>query len=341
MSGRFPVSHVHGRVTLADVAKAAGVSTAVVSYVVNNGPRNVSADSRRKVEAAISTLGYRRNSIASALVGGTTNLIGLLVPDASNLFFSELAREFEREALARGYLTMIGNTSNDSDIELKYISALSDLRAAGVFVVSVNTHADMGQDCPKVYVHSAPSDATQPCVLFDDLQGGRVATKHLLELGYEDILCLAGSSKFGPLGLRRQGWEAEMRAAGLPIKNRVHYVSANRAQAIDDVEQILTSPNPPRAIFATTDEQAIAALRAARLVGLTVPDDLAIVGFDGVAEARLGSVSITTIQLPIRELVLQAFDCLGQSELQTAVSAQRLSGQLVLGDTCGAIQPEA
>lgn len=331
------MSNAHGRVTLADVAKAAGVSSAVVSYVVNNGPRNVSVDSRKKVEAAIRKLGYRRNSIASALVGGTTNLIGLLVPDASNLFFSELAREFEREALARGYLTMIGNTSNDVAIESQYISALSDLRAAGAFVVSVNPHADEGQHCPKVYVHSAPNEATQPSVLFNDFEGGRVATKHLIDLGYEDIVCLAGSSKFGPLGFRCKGWEAEMCAAGLSTENRLHYVSADRAQTTADVERILTQPSRPRAIFATTDEQAIAALRAARALGLSVPDDLAIVGFDGVAEARLGTVPITTVALPIRELVLRAFACMDQQE-PAADGDDRLSGYLRLGDTCGAIQ---
>ena len=89
------------RPTLADVARLAGTSTAVVSYVLNDGPRAVAPQTKARVEGAIAQLGYRRNPLASALMAGRSNLVGLLVPDSSNAFFSELAREFEREGKAR------------------------------------------------------------------------------------------------------------------------------------------------------------------------------------------------------------------------------------------------
>jgi len=323
------------RATLSDVAKAANVSTAVVSYVLNNGPRNVSPKARERVEKAIADLNYRRNTLASALVGGKTNLIGMLVPDASNAFFSELAREFEREAQARGYLTMLGNTSNDAGVEGKFVDALSGLHARGVFVTSVNDAEHEDLSCPRVYVHSAPEGSQSPQVLFDDIGGGEIATRHLISLGYDNIHCLAGATDFGPLGNRRRGWEAEMRRAGLPTTDRVHYVSSNRLEATHQIREILVSDTPPRAIFATTDEQAIATIRAAHEIELKIPQELAIVGFDGISEARLGNIRVSTIVLPLRELAKRAFDTLDGS-LNSDQSAALLPGELWIGETCGA-----
>lgn len=322
------------RATLSDVAKAANVSTAVVSYVLNNGPRNVSQASRERVQKAIADLNYRRNTLASALVGGKTNLIGLLVPDASNAFFGEMAREFEREAQSRGYLTMLGNTSNDPAVEGKFVDALSGLHARGVFVTTVNGAEHEDLSCPRVYVHSAPAGAQSPQVLFDDHGGGEIATRHLIEQGYEDIHCLAGATDFGPLGNRRQGWETEMAKAKLPTADRVHYISANRLEATQKIRDILSSDGAPRAIFATTDEQAIATVRAAHEVGLRIPQDLAIVGFDGISEARLGSLRITTIVLPLREFAKKAFDTLDDTPAADRDDVL-LSGELLIGETCG------
>ena len=113
-------------------------------------------------------------------------------------------------------------------------------------------------------------------------------------------------------------------------------MSASRLEAAEDIKKILSSVKPPRAIFATTDEQASAALRAARELGLRVPEDLAIIGYDGVSEARLGSVSITTIQVPLRALAVRAFNALEQPNDDWHLP-QLLSGRLHLGETCGSV----
>ena len=318
------------RATLTDVAAEAGVSTAVVSYVLNRGPRNVSEPTREAVEAAMAKLNYRRNHIASAMSAGHSNLIGLLVPDLSNPFFAELANEFEKEGRARGFLTMLGNTSHDAAIELDYVRALAGWQARAVFVTSVNEHEIDAEGTPIIYVHSAPPNAMAQAALFDDFGGAVMATNHLIDHGFTEIHCLAGPSDFGPFGRRRRGWESAMSAAGLAVDGRVHYVSASRLDAADQIRALLTGDRCPRAIFATSDEQALAVLRAASETGKTVPEDVAVVGFDGIAEALQGGTRITTVALPFRQLATKAFNA-----LEGSLPPDLLQGQLVLGETCG------
>ncbi|MEO5756074.1 MAG: LacI family DNA-binding transcriptional regulator [Mesorhizobium sp.] len=323
------------RPTLADVAKLAGTSTAVASYVVNNGPRSVSPAKRALVEEAIASLNYRRNPLASALMVGRSNLVGLLVPDSSNAFFSELSREFEREGKARGFLTLLGNTAYDQAAEQDYERTFADLRPRGIFVTSINGHAEDLDDCPRIYVHSAPPGATDPSIQFDDIGGGREATRHLIAHGYQDIHCVAGPDDFGPSGKRERGWQLAMGEAGLSVEHRMHRVSFGRLEAEVQIGAILSSATPPRAIFATTDEQALAALRAASTLGKKVPQDVAIVGFDGIREAMYGNVRLTTFVLPLRELAVRAFEVLDAWNSGDKRS-HIISGSLVVGETCGA-----
>ncbi|MFC6445808.1 LacI family DNA-binding transcriptional regulator [Shinella zoogloeoides] len=322
------------RATLSDVAAEAGVSTAVVSYVLNGGPRNVSETTRIAVEQAMEKLNYRRNPVASALTAGRSNLVGLLVPDQSNPFFAELAGEFEREGRARGYLTMLGNTSHDASIELDYVRALADWRVRAVFVASVNEHEFVVDGCPIIYVHSAPAKSRLTAALFDDFGGGITATRHLIAHGYEDIHCLAGPSDFGPFGHRRRGWEAAMSEAGLSTKGRVHYVAASRLEAARQIRDLMMGDRCPRAIFSTSDEQALSVLRAAAEAGKSIPGDVALVGFDGIAEALQGRPRITTIALPLRRLAVEVFNAIEDCG-STDRRHEPLQGQLTIGETCG------
>lgn len=323
------------RPTLADVARLAGTSTAVVSYVVNDGPRPVSEKTRAKVQEAIEQLGYRQNPMASALMMGRSNLVGLLVPDSSNAFFSEMARKIEQEAKNREFITILGNTAYDAATEIKYEMAFSDLLPRVIFVTSIDSTAQSKQAGPRIYLHSRPVNSHDPCVIFDDVGGGILATEHLISHGFENIHCVTGPDDFGPSGQRKHGWEMAMHSAGFSTEGRVHRAPYSRLETESVVKDLLSSPNPPRAIFATTDEQAIAVLRAATVAGKRVPEDLAIVGFDGIREALFGSVRITTISLPLTELARRAFEVLAGWEDPEAVKQWVLSGSLVLGETCG------
>lgn len=324
------------RPTMADVARRAGTSTAVVSYVVNGGPRPVASGTRALVEQAISDLGYRRDPLAGGLSAGRTNLVGLLVPDSSNAFFSEMARHIEQQARARGLLMLLGNTSYDPAVEQNYEAAFSDLRAVGTLVTSIASEAGPDNDCPRVYVHSKPQGALGPSVVFDDLNGAIEAVQHLRWHGHHDIHCITGPDDFGPAGRRKQGWSLALDKARLPQRGRLHRVPFERMQAEERLRDMLSRADPrPHAVFATTDELALATLRAAFSLRIRVPEQLALVGFDGIREALHGGVRLTTVSVPMHDLAVQALDALGtrtggQLGLNTV-----LPTAMALGETCG------
>lgn len=327
------------RPTLRDVARLAGTSTAVVSYVVNDGPRAVAPATRERVEAAIRELGYRRNPLAGALSAGHSNLVGLLVPDTANGFFGELSRHIEGEGRARGLLTLLGNTGYDADVSEDYRLAFSDLRPWGILTThileGVETREDVPGDVPRAYVHSAPPGSAVPSVTFNDFGGAVAMVSHLLGHGFEDIHCLSGVFVGGPAGRREEGWRWAMTDAGVATEGRLHRVSFDRVEAEAQIREVLGGGQRPRAVFATTDEQALAALRAAAVLGLSVPGDLAVVGFDGIREALLGSVRLTTVSLPLDELAVRAFETLSAVSATGSAESVVLEGSLVIGETCG------
>ncbi|WP_370937750.1 LacI family DNA-binding transcriptional regulator [Amycolatopsis sp. cg13] len=321
-AGRRPV--------LSDVARLAGTSTAVVSYVLNDGPRPVADKTRRKVEDAIRMLGYRRNPLAGALSGGRSNLVGLLVPDTANAFYGEMSRCLEAEGRRRGLLTLLGNTDYRPGLADEYGEAFSELRPRGIFVTT-GEKPRLSAETPCVFLQWAAPDDSSPSVVFNDFDGARLVTEHLLGHGYEDIFCVAGEIAVGPAEGREGGWREAMADAGLPAEGRLVRTSFDKVEAGRAVRDVLTSGRRIRAVYATTDEQALVTIRIAHSLGLRVPEDLAVVGFDGTREARLGNVPLTTVHLPLEEFAVRAFAALdGRADSSTV-----LDGTLSIGVTCG------
>ncbi|GAA4529280.1 LacI family DNA-binding transcriptional regulator [Amycolatopsis samaneae] len=319
--------------TLLDVGRLAGTSTAVVSYVLNGGPRAVSEKTRVKVEEAIHLLGYRRNPLAGALSGGRSNLVGLLVPDTANAFFGELSRHIEAEGRRRGLLTLLGNTGYSASLADEYGETFSELRPRGIFVT---TGEEASTEDETVRVHLQWAVPGSPSVTFDDFHGAKLATEHLLSHGYRDICCVAGEFAAGPAEGREGGWRRAMADAGLSTEGRLVRTAFDRVEAGRAVRQVLESGTRPRAVYATTDEQALVTIRTATSLGLRVPGDLAVVGFDGVREARLGSFPLTTVSLPLADLADRAFDVLDETLAGGGPAAPVvLEGTLSLGVTCG------
>jgi LacI family transcriptional regulator len=288
-----------------------------VSYVVNGGPRAVADATRERVEAAIRELGYRKNPLAGGLVAGRTNLLGLLVPDSSNAFFSELSRDFELEAHKRGFLTLLGNTNYDSGTEMEYLQAFADLRAAGTVVASIGPELHVDPEPPRVYVHSQPAGS----------RGGAVRPV---------VDCITGPGEQGPAAERVLGWQEALSASA---SSQVHTVSFDRMTARGQLVTLLTElqgqSTPPRALFATTDELALATIDALTWLGLTVPGDVAVAGFDGIRDALHGRPQVTTMRAPIRELAHHALDAIAAWNEWGKDCNEVLEPRLVLGTTCG------
>ena len=185
------------KVTRDDVARLAGTSTAVVSYVINNGPRPVAPATRERVLAAIKELGYRPDRVAQAMASRRTDLIGLIVPDARQPFFAEMAHAVEQAAAERGKMVLVGNSDYLDEREVHYLRAFLGMRVSGLILVSQgpSEHAAAeidAWDARVVLLHERPEAIDDVAVVTDDVGGAQLATRHLLEHGHEYVACLGG-----------------------------------------------------------------------------------------------------------------------------------------------------
>jgi len=298
-------------VTRAEVARRAGVSPAVVSYVLNPGTRPVATGTRQRVEDAVRDLGYRPNPVARALQGQRTRSIGLLVPDDGNPFFDELTREIEDIAFSEDYVLLVGNAMGQQSREANYLRTFTDRRVDGLIVISVQSH-------PQLDVPSAASIpivvmdrvATRPgvsTVVADHSSGAALATTHLIGHGHTRVGCVAGPRSILSADQRRDGWTRAMRDAGL--RNGPALVSEQPftlGGGFDAASILLRRTNRPTALFVSTDVQALGALSACHKMGLRVPADVAIVCFDGTKSARFSVPPLTAVEQPLQVIAERA-----------------------------------
>ncbi|MBA0053100.1 LacI family transcriptional regulator [Streptomyces sp. AJS327] len=292
------------KVTRDDVAKLAGTSTAVVSYVINDGPRPVAPATRERVLAAIKTLGYRPDRVAQAMASRRTDLIGLIVPDARQPFFAEMAHAVEQVAAARGKMVLVGNSDYLDEREVHYLRAFLGMRVAGLILISQGPSERAAAeieawDARIVLMHRRPAAIDDVAVVLDDVGGAQLATRHLLEHGHERVACLGGveeTPKLGdPVTDHVEGWARAMREAGKSVEGQHFQAPYNRYDTYLLALELLRRPDRPTAVFCATDDQAIGLMRAARELGVDVPGELAVAAFDDVKEAGLTDPPLTTV----------------------------------------------
>ncbi|RKT53812.1 LacI family transcriptional regulator [Saccharothrix australiensis] len=293
-----------------DVARLAGTSTAVVSYVVNGGPRPVATATRARVLQAIRELGYRPNAVARALSTRRTDLLGLVVPDATNPFFARLAHAVEQVAAAAGHLVLVGNSSFDPATEERYLLAFAQLSPAALILVDSpgsprlrDLVADLG--CRVVLLHRQLPRLGLPSVIADDYRGGWLAAEHLMAHRAGTIRCLSGSDRQSPVLDRERGFAAALRAAGRPVAAPIR-CGYPRGEAMAAARRLLGGPDRPEALFVTTEEQAFGVLAAAPLAGVRVPEDLAVIAMDGLPDGEFTSPPLSTVALDIGQLARHA-----------------------------------
>lgn len=338
-------------VTRNDVARLAGTSTAVVSYVVNNGPRPVSAATRQRVEEVMKELGYRPNGIARALRSQRSHVLGVVVPDSSNPFFAELAREIEQEASRRGYFIMLGNSAGEDVRESGYVQALLDRQVDGLVLVSASQrrqlHAEtrralVNASIPVVLVDRQHQVKGASVLLVDNRQGASLATRHLLGVhGLRRIACLAGPKDLGVSQQRVTGWEEELRSAGVvPAASWLLHSDFDRDDAFRVAYAWLGSVGRqlgrrPQGLFACSDEQAMGVLRAARARGVRIPEDLALASFDGTPEADYTSPGLTTVCQPLADIGRRAVDLLLHAPPRPRCRVELFPAELAVRGSCG------
>lgn len=324
--------------TRTDVARLAGVSTAVVSYVVNNGPRPVAAATKTRVLAAMEELDYRPNAVARALRMRSAQAVGLVVPDVSNTYFGALARELSVQAFTAGYALLLGDADNDIDRERAQVESLVSHQIDGLVIVSLDpaSVAETGTT-PTVFLDQR-SRPGQLSVIVDDRGGAAQAVSHLIGHGRGRIALLSGPVGAPGVAERELGWRRELEEAGLPTNDELVARSEfSRAGGFEAAQDLLCRAEVPDAVFVTSDVQALGLLAAARRLGIDVPRDLAVVSFDGTEDAVFSDPPLTAIEQPIRRIAEAALDAVLHKDPECGISDTPLTipVELVVRESCG------
>ena len=323
-------------VTRDDVARLAGVSSAVVSYVVNNGPRPVAQATRARVMDAIDKLGYRPNAAARALITGRSDLIGLIVPDIRNPYFAALAQAAEGAARAHSVNLVLAQGTTGSLQPL--VESLTGHRVAGIITATIPEPEAVAvivrNRIPLVRLSLAmPSDG--PAIWPDYVGGARAAVGHLVEVhGHRRIALVIGSDHPDypdePSDGREQGWRDALEDAGLTTEHliRVHWSAAGGREA---AYRLLGDHGAATAVFASSDQQAIGLIAGLQAAGTSLPDDVAIASFDGSPEAEFTVPPLTTVDVPLAAMATDAIaEVLGLPRTSRSYPAH-----LVVRRSCG------
>ena len=298
--------------TGSDVAARAGVSVAVVSYVLNGGPRPVTPETRAKVERAIEELGYYRNEFARSLRLQQSLTIGLITPDFTNPVYGEIAENIQEVCRPNGYLTLFVYSGSDPDREQELVRMFRAKHVDGVIIQPVTSDplevikplqqakipvVFLQHDCPGV-----------PCVVLTDVQGGQLATQHLLDLGHRRIGFIKGCLPSAARAEERlMGYRRALLAAGIePDPALVTESEVNQNAGYQAMERLLALAEPPTAVVSHNDVLALGAMHAIRTAGLSIPGDVSVVGYDDTVSSAYLAPPLTTIRFSRREMGRQA-----------------------------------
>ena len=296
------------RITRTEVAKRARVSVATVSYVVNNGPRPVAEATRKRVLRAIQALGYRPSGVAQSLRLQRTRTIGLIVPDTANPFFAALAKGVDDAVFACGHSLLLCHSGYVAAREQAYVELLLAREVDGVLYVqgtpdAAALHRLLQCGVPTVAVDREIPDVALDRVIVDNFGGSAQATKYLIGLGHQRIGCIARHIPLSNAAERVRGYQETLASAGLPVSPQYlvsggpGYEEGRRAMT-----ELLRLQRRPTAVLAYPDVVAIGAIRAAHDLGLRVPEDVSVVGFDDIPVAAFIRPRLTTVAVGIWEM---------------------------------------
>jgi LacI family transcriptional regulator len=293
--------------TIKHVAARAGVSFTTVSHVLN-GTRRVSDGARRRVEKAIADMGYSPSAVARALKTSETRIIGVVVPNITNPFFAELTRGIEDACESRQYSVFLCNGDDDPLRQGRALQTLLERRVDGMlFATPTGDEVALGKRLASVPMKAVVIDRALPgsgadLVRIDHQAGAELAVRHLLELGHRRIGCLAGPSQFAVARARVAGWRHALKAAGVRIAKAWLLEGDFSTAAGHALTRKLLDQAKVTAIFAGNDLMGIGVLRACAELGVAVPGQVSVIGFDSIDLGAYTYPALSTVGHPIRHL---------------------------------------
>lgn len=325
------------KVTRRDVAELAGVSTAVVSYVVNDGPRPVAPGTRKRVLDAIKTLDYVPSASARALKLGTTGTYGLLVPNVTNTFHAEIVEHIDVQMGAHGWSMLLGQSHNDADRERRVFAEMINRGVDGILLmmsaIGDVEWARMKIPVPTVYLDRQAPVFGHVTIGPDYEDAGIQATQHLIEHGCRRIVPVHGPIYPHVELLRLTGYARAMRDAGLR-KSESITTDWSMQGGYEAGLQILHQDDLPDGIFCFSDMLAVGVMGALQDHGVKVPDDVAIVCFDGTSAAQFARPTLTSVTQPIPAMCEAAVSALAE-ESPDGFDHRMFPVELVRRRSCG------
>jgi DNA-binding LacI/PurR family transcriptional regulator len=329
---------------LQDVADAAGVSASTVSRVISR-PELVNEETRARVERKIAELGYRPSRVARRLrlETGRSSLIGLLIPDIQNPFFADVVRGVEDAAREHGYALFLGNSDENAAQEARYLDVMRAESVDGVILppVSGSDAAVAGlvdDGIPVVCVDRRLRRTVVDTVTIDNETGARDATEHLVSLGHRRIGFVVGLPELSTSEERRRGYRMALDAAGIPVEPElVREGDSRQASGRRLAAELLELSDPPTALVVGNGLMTLGALEAIRASGRTIPDDVALIGYDDMPGALAFDPPLSVVRQPAHEMGRRALELLLDriAHADRAPQLVMLQPRLVVRGSCG------
>jgi LacI family transcriptional regulator len=328
-------------VTIIDVARAAGVSVSTVSRVLNDKD-DVAEATYQHVRDIIDDLGYSSSLAAKGMRSHSTNVIGLIVPDVSDPFANKVMKGVNQAIVEHDYDLLIytnGNILDDISAarEQQYVSLLNNGLTDGVIIVtpSIGSFSSVG---PVVAIDPHIHHPEAPAVISTNFRGAVAATRHLIDLGHRRIGFIRGRADLQSAIRRQQGYESALEKAGIPFDpSLVVDGDFTRESGVAGAHQLFSLDPPPTAIVAANDETAFGVIDVCDALGIRVPEELSLVGFDNIAEAA--HCNLTTVDQFMDRMgyigAMMLFDLIGGKPLPEII--HKIETKLVIRGTCGKI----
>jgi LacI family transcriptional regulator len=339
--------------SITDVAKLAGVSTATASRVVSAAEYAVSAATRERVLEAARALDYVPNALARGLLKSYIPVVGVIVHDITDPYFSEVVRGVEDAASSGGFLVITCSSDRVPDRELSYVRLLRSMRAAGLIFAGsglddaqlndkMRRHVEAIRGYGAAVVHLSPHDDGEPEIGVDNAGGVAAMVEALVELGHRHIAFLGGPTRLHVARHRREGYRRGLSAAGIPFDERLVLETGFNSEAgAAGVDALLGGDAPFTAILAANDLLALGALQRLKELGIAVPDRVSVAGFDDIQTAALVAPTLSTVRLPLHEIGRRGFEYAEQLLAGDRPDHRVLPTELVLRESSAPPPPVA
>ncbi|MBX9451192.1 MAG: LacI family DNA-binding transcriptional regulator [Neoaquamicrobium sediminum] len=308
--------------TIKDIAAALGVSHVTVSRALNDSPL-VTDETKKRLRDAAAKMGYIPDAAAKLLRGGRSNIVGFVLPDVENHFFSAIARVIAETLAASGMQLVLSISEDDPDLELRHVRSLCEARTRGIIITPVvNMHretADLLANVPCQQLVRRHPLVESDVIVSEDKTATRLAAQRLIDLGHKHIAYIGSGSETLSTGAdRAEGfyqtvWDAP------DVKATIKLGPPGPRHGYETAIELLTSPQKPSAIVLGSAQFTIGTLQAIREMGLEIPRDISLIGYDDPDWFKIWGAGITTVALPIREMAMMAASLVGQSPLDPAL----------------------